>query len=86
MKIKYFLIFELFLLSFVIGISINQYGIINVEGQILSSEKVADTNSTEKVADTNSTDVCKMPPCPEGKVCIQVCPESIGKNIINSSN
>ncbi|MGD1836480.1 MAG: hypothetical protein ACPKPY_00295, partial [Nitrososphaeraceae archaeon] len=51
-----------------------------------STEKVADTNSTEKVADTNNTDVCKMPPCPEGKVCIQVCPESIGKNIINSSN
>ena len=29
----------------------------------------------------NSSEICKMPDCPEGHTCAQVCPESLPPNV-----
>jgi hypothetical protein len=45
--------------------------------QILFNEINTTMNNNTEIKNSTSSKTCIMPECPSGKVCVQVCPESL---------
>jgi hypothetical protein len=71
------------IIIFIISITIINFsdisGIVSdlFVNQILFNETNTTMNNNTEIFKNSSSEPCVMPECPSGKVCIQVCPESL---------
>ena len=66
----------IFIILFIISITVITFLVITAE--VSNNNTSFNETSINKTQPKNfSSETCVMPKCPSGKVCIQVCPESL---------